>query len=206
MRYPLCEATGMMESPAERLKWARTKAGYETASDAARSRGWKVSTYLGHENGDRVPSRETAKRYARAFKVGWVWILEGEGQQASEPRVPIVGTINPGAKVQFDENRSDTAPCPPEGADDMIALLGGSSVMPGVIEEDWIVYCRKARRTPLERDIGKTALICIAGGEIFIGRIFRGRGDLFDVVSVTFESRRDVRIEWISPVEWIKPS
>jgi len=69
-----------LDSPAARLRWARQRfSRYRTATEAARAFGWNVSTYLGHENGDRTPSRETAKRYGRAYHVRWEWILEGEG-------------------------------------------------------------------------------------------------------------------------------
>ena len=192
-------------TPGERLRKARIKAGYESGSDAARARGWKVSTYLGHENGDRVPRRNTAKRYARAFKVGWVWILEGDDAGVPKSEMQISGVINPGAKVEFDDNRTDTAPSPPEGAHETIALIAGSSVMPGLIEQDWIVYCEKERRVPTVDDIGKTCVICLDGGDTFIGRLFRGSGNLYDAVSVTFEARRDVKVSWISSVTWIKP-
>ncbi len=76
MRNALCEAA-VMDSIAERLQYLRKKAGFNTATEAARAFGWAVPTYLGHENGDRNPSRETAKRYANAYKTRWEWILEG---------------------------------------------------------------------------------------------------------------------------------
>lgn len=196
----------MTDTPGERLRKAREKAGYGSATEAARSRGWTVSTYLGHENGDRVPSRATAKRYGKAFKVNWAWILEGDEIESVESSLPISGVIHAGGKVEFDENRTDKAPSPPEGADDTTALLAGSSVMPGLIEEGWIVYCQKARRSPIDSDIGKTSLICLESEEIFIGRLFRGRDGLYDAISVTFESRRDVRVKWVSTVTWIKPA
>jgi transcriptional regulator with XRE-family HTH domain len=67
-----------LNTPARRLRWAReTKTSYSTGTDAARAFGWTVSTYLGHENGDRQPSVKAAKRYAAAYKVPWTWILDG---------------------------------------------------------------------------------------------------------------------------------
>jgi transcriptional regulator with XRE-family HTH domain len=67
-----------LNTPARRLRWAReTKTSYATGTDAARAFGWTVSTYLGHENGDRQPSVKAAKRYAAAYKVPWTWILDG---------------------------------------------------------------------------------------------------------------------------------
>lgn len=73
-----------LDSPAHRLRWAReNRTQYQTGSDAARAFGWAISTYLGHENGDRNPSLEAAKRYAAAYKVPWTWILEGGPLPAS---------------------------------------------------------------------------------------------------------------------------
>lgn len=67
-----------LDTPGKRLKWAReNRTNYKTASAAARAFGWTLPTYFGHENGDRTPSRNAAKRYAEAYKVDWVWILEG---------------------------------------------------------------------------------------------------------------------------------
>lgn len=69
-----------LDTPADRLRWARSKHGqYSNPTDAARAFGWTVSTYLGHENADRNPSRDAAKRYARAYGVRWEWLLEGDG-------------------------------------------------------------------------------------------------------------------------------
>jgi transcriptional regulator with XRE-family HTH domain len=67
-----------LDTPAKRLRWVReNRSNYSTGTDAARAFGWTVSTYLGHENGDRQPSVKAAKRYAAAFKVPWAWILDG---------------------------------------------------------------------------------------------------------------------------------
>jgi hypothetical protein len=63
----------MLESPAEKLRAARIKAGYTSAADACRAFGWMTnySTYVHHENGTRggrgIP-KEWALRYVAAFK------------------------------------------------------------------------------------------------------------------------------------------
>lgn len=69
-----------MTMKADRLRHARTLAGYETASDAARAIGVAPPTYAGHENGSRGFSAETARRYARAFRVAPEWLVYGTGQ------------------------------------------------------------------------------------------------------------------------------
>src|SRR5438128_1114616 len=70
---------GMAETSADRLRRVRALAGYETASDAARAYGWKVSTYLAHENGQNGFKIVAAVKYGRAYHVPPGWLLTGEG-------------------------------------------------------------------------------------------------------------------------------
>ncbi|WP_162243328.1 XRE family transcriptional regulator [Methylobacterium sp. Leaf399] len=78
-----------MKTVAERLKWARDKAGFADAADAIERLGFVSSTYYGHENGDRVPRADKIREYARLYNVPYVWLLEG----GAEP--------NPGAEHTY---------------------------------------------------------------------------------------------------------
>ena len=69
-----------MSDPAERLRIARLRAGYETGKEAAEALGFPVSTYLGHENGSRGYPAKKAEIYARKFKVREQWLLYGVGE------------------------------------------------------------------------------------------------------------------------------
>lgn len=69
-----------MSDPAERLRIARLRAGFETGKDAAEALGFPVSTYLGHENGSRGFPAKKAEIYARKFKVREQWLLYGLGE------------------------------------------------------------------------------------------------------------------------------
>ena len=73
-----------MTDPAERLRIARLRAGYETGKDAAEALGFPVSTYLGHENGSRGYPAKKAAVYARKFKVREQWLLYGVGPGPGE--------------------------------------------------------------------------------------------------------------------------
>ena len=68
-----------MSGPADRLRIAREKAGYETATDAAAALGISRSTYIGHENGARGYRADSAATYAKKFKVSVEWLLYGTG-------------------------------------------------------------------------------------------------------------------------------
>ena len=69
-----------MKDQNERLKIARTRAGFAKPVDAARAFGWNEATYHGHENGTRGLRPDSAERYARAFGVRPEWLLYGSGE------------------------------------------------------------------------------------------------------------------------------
>lgn len=86
-----------MTDPAERLRIARLRAGYDTAKEAAEALGFPVSTYLGHENGSRGYPAKKAEIYARKFKVREQWLLYGVGEGPGEtdgPKAEIVNIID----------------------------------------------------------------------------------------------------------------
>lgn len=106
------------DTPAKRLKWSReNRTAFKTASAAARAFGWTLPTYLGHENGDRTPSRSAAIRYAEAYKVPWAWLLEGgslpdvadmqprtaamHGKVAVDPKIPIAAEVSIPARSEM---------------------------------------------------------------------------------------------------------
>jgi len=96
-----------LDTPGQRLKWAREhKSSYETATAAAKAFGWTVPTYLGHENGDRMPSRKAAIKYGAAYKVPWAWILEGGplpgARQPKGGPIPTKGEVAAGQWLDLD--------------------------------------------------------------------------------------------------------
>lgn len=66
-----------MENQGERLKSARTAAGFLSAREAALRHGWNVSTYTAHENGQNGITTKAAGKYATAFKTTPEWLLLG---------------------------------------------------------------------------------------------------------------------------------
>ena len=62
-----------------RLRRARERAGFKTASEAAKWLGVESPTYLAHENGSRGIKGDALQKYAKRFKVEISWLLTGEG-------------------------------------------------------------------------------------------------------------------------------
>jgi len=74
-----------MTSMADRLREARERAGYETAKLAAEAMGVPTPSYTQHENGIRGFKIDTARQYARFFKVSPEWLLYGIGDMETLP-------------------------------------------------------------------------------------------------------------------------
>ncbi|WP_043346147.1 S24 family peptidase [Methylobacterium sp. B1] len=201
-----------METIAERLQHLRKKAGFATATEAARAFGWKVPTYLGHENGDRNPSRETAKRYATAYKARWEWILEGSPRldAPKDETVPIVGDVGAGARVFFSgepQGGYDRAPRPPGSSPNTVAARVRGDSMPGVAEDDWLIYYDERVRGLPDVWIGQLCVVWVNDEQIYVKKVYRGRdGGSFLLVSTSGSAPLEVEeIEWSAKVAWIKP-
>jgi len=114
-----------LDTPAKRLRWARKfKSKYLTGTEAARAFGWPVPTYLGHENGDRKPSVRAAKKYAAAYKVPWVWILDGS-TPAPSPAADVFISYSsepPQALIDLLMNKIYDPSCMPEGSAEQKAI------------------------------------------------------------------------------------
>lgn len=201
-----------MDSPAERLQHLRKKAGFATATDAARAYGWTVSTYLGHENGDRSPGRESAKRYAAAYKVRWEWILEGEQRPVlpENDTVPILGDVGAGGEVVFSgepQGGHDRAPKPPGSTPDTVAVRVRGDSMPGVAEDNWTIYYDQRVASVPDEWVGQLCVVWLSDDRVFVKKVFRGRDPgTFDLVSTGGHApMRDEEVAWCAKVTWIKP-
>lgn len=194
-----------MELPKDRLKWARERAGFETPTDAARSRGWIVSTYLGHENGDRIPSRAKAKKYAKAFKVRWEWILEGEGTPTDKAVQTIVrGYVGARGRIlpigESDKPKTDDIKLPPGAPPDAeVVIVRSDSLYPRYFEGEHLFYTARPQ-TPAEL-IGRECVVKLKSGEVLVRVIRRGsRRNLFNLESWNAPVIEDQAIEWAAPV------
>lgn len=196
-----------MRTSAERLQWARKRAGYETATEAARAFGWTVSTYLGHENGDRNPSRAASKRYGTAFKVRWEWLLEGEGQPSLRGlKAPVLGYVGAGANItpidDFPQGEALDEVDLPHGAPvEAVAVIArGDSMYPRYFDGERLFYVKTAI-SPLEL-IGRECIIKLRDGRMMVKILRRGRGKKFNLESWNAPTLEDAEVEWAAPVKW----
>lgn len=89
----------LMQTAADRLKWARERAGYETAKSFADAHGIPQGTYANHESGGRGLREKPARRYARLLDVSAAWLLTGDGEphpMGGTDQVEVVGHVEAG--------------------------------------------------------------------------------------------------------------
>lgn len=67
----------MKKTMNERLREIRVKAGFRSASEAAKELGWTPPTYAAHENGTRGFGIDLVELYAKAFNADPVWLAFG---------------------------------------------------------------------------------------------------------------------------------
>ena len=96
-----------MESPNERLKFARLRAGFTTAAKAADAMGIPRPTYMGHENGHRGFPAKRAPQYGRKFKVSAEWLLYGTGEMdLGEARSEEAEILDYWSRVSLEDKRT----------------------------------------------------------------------------------------------------
>lgn len=199
----------MTDDRAERLKWARARAGFDSPRSAAKHFRWNENTHKAREGGLRDYGVDEAKEYARAFKVSWVWLLSGEGTHERKNIVPIVGLVGLGEEVDYQGNgEADLGrielpfPVPP----DCFGLEArGESQFPR-IKSGEVIVGRWSMRSP-EEHLGREAIVKVLDGPYLIKTIRRGtEPGRFHLESHNAPLREDVEIERVGDVLMILPS
>jgi len=197
-----------VREPHERLQWARERAGFETATEAARALGIAEPTYLGHENGSRG-FRRVADKYARRFGVSLEWLLTGRTPPkpaAAQRRhmAPLVGHVGAGAETHFygeAQGPLEEVPAPEDTTDSTVAVeIRGDSL--GPYFDGWLVFYDDVK-SPVTADlIGRLCVCGLADGRVLIKKLQRSRTrGLFHLLSQFDEPILDVALDWAAKVQ-----
>lgn len=215
-----------LDTPAKRIKWAREHgSSFSKATEAAKELGWTVSTYLGHENGDRNPSRDAAKKYGAAYRVPWVWILEGGSlpgkdtpvarrAKDDQPETPIAHFVGAGDEVNlYDDAGSgmaiDYTPSPPgfERTRGAAAVVRGDSMRP-IFDAGDLLFFRPPRPPPAAHDLPERAVIVQVRGKLFVKKLLPGtKPGRFHLLSINplTPVMQDQPVQSYAFIEWVKP-
>lgn len=199
-----------MKEPKDRLKESRIRAGYETPTDAARALSQiNQNTIISHENGNRPISKKTAQKYADVFGVAAGWILFGDNAKLSPSgyKIPLKGMVGAGqAVIMLSDDDIEYVDAPPNAKEEMIAVeVRGESMFPAF--EDGTLLYYSTNRSPQDL-VNKRCVVKLDDGRTLVKVLRPGSGsDLWTLQSINsqYQDIVDVRVEWASPIEWIKP-
>lgn len=198
---PFCyahPATWLRMEPWQRLKLARERAGYESASAAARAFGWPEARYRHHENGQRNFRRPDAITYARVFKTTPEWLMFGRDDVPVD--LPLMGYVGEGQEIHPTENGERIDPPPGVGPEAKAIVVQGTSMWPRYFEGDVLIYDEAT--TPAKAN-GQECVVGMRDGRQLV-EIVRFRGNVVTLESYTSPPIEDADIEWVAPVKWIK--
>lgn len=205
-----CQFPDMGDSN-DRLRMARSKAGFKTAADAIKRFGWKETTYRSHENGQTPVPTEEAALYGRAYKVSPAWILTGEGRMEAQNLVKLMGRIGAGGMIdpeyeQIPEGGLDEIELPfPAGMDAVAFEVSGTSMLPKY-EDGTLVVCSTGPRSP-DDFLNVEVAVRTARGQRYLKKLRPGsRRGLYNLESFNDALIEDVKIAWVGEILVIIPA
>lgn len=200
-----------MRTPAQRLRIARERAGYDTAKAAAEAMGVPVATYVQHENGGRGYPAGRADRYGKFFRVSPEWLLYERGEEDEAPAsdsVPIVGFVGAGSVATlFSEGQGpfDEVEPPADSTPQTVGLgIRGASLGPAF--DEGIVFYDDVR-SPVTPDLhGRLCVVGLNDGRVLV-KILRSAGDgSFHLFSNTMdEPMLNEDVAWAARVKDVRP-
>ena len=199
-----------LDSQGKRLAWAREKAGFKTASAAARALGVPEQTYLAHENSNRGLRLEPAQHYARRFRVNFAWLMSGHGMPSDRDQVPIVGYVGAGPSIfPFELGGAlEMVDAPTGGSVDCVgARVRGESMYPQLLD-GWLIFWRKNSQGVPPECLNALSVVKLADdGPTMVKRLRPGNSStLFTLESFNAEPKFNVRLDWAAKVIDIRPT
>lgn len=200
--FAFAEESAYRSGMASNLEKAREMAGL-TQEELGRRVGTSQVQIGRLEAGKRKLTKEWAERLAPHLNVTIEYLLNLGGM------VPIVGYVGAGGYAEYVQGADlGLAPRPPDFGANGVALKVRGDSMPGVAEDNWLIYYDERFEAPSEDMIGQLCVVQVVDGPVLIKRLYHGgQPGTFDLVSTSnsYEPIRNARVEWVAKVDWIKP-
>lgn len=198
----------MMQEPKDRLRKARTAAGYPSARAAALKFGWGESSYAAHENGQNGIRPTAAAKYAKAFRTSAAYILTGESPPAAPRKtVNLVGYVAAGAQAHFGHGQGpfDEIDAPEDATEHTVAVeIRGESL--GALFDTWIVFYDDVHEPPRGELLGKLCVCGLTDGRVLIKKLTKGQlPNAFTLLSNVEPPIYDVFLDWAARVKLMRP-
>lgn len=170
-----------MESMGDRLRWARTKAGFKSIAEAARAYPRVHKQNLAdHEAGRRRISADIAEIYGRKFSVNPGWLLTGHGSPSGS-KIRVMGYVGAGATINaYAVDQIDEIEAPPGASEgDVAFVIRGVSMPP--FREGGMIIVKPVDN--IEDALHRPAVVDLEDGRRFFKHLTRGRNGLFTLLS-----------------------
>jgi transcriptional regulator with XRE-family HTH domain len=167
----------------ERLRKARTEAGFTSVTAAAKRFGFNANTLRSNENGNKPYGREAAEKYAKAFKVRLDWLLSGRGpMKAGRAGVAVQGQVGAGAQIfPLDEDCFELIEPSFEVDEGVIAfVVRGDSMWPQYVDGDYILA---KPVDEIQLVLHRRAVVTLEDGRRLLKTVEPGRDDGFWTLS-----------------------
>lgn len=197
----------MSESQGSRLRSARKRCGFATASAAAKAFGWGYNTYAANENGNAAFSFRRARRYAEAFGIEASWLFDGAEpmRRPLGPRcAPIVGSVGHDAGGAIRLWRPD----PVDGSSDQrpgdLALLVQGTALAPMAADGALIYFVAAPLRPCVDLVGHLGVLGTMTCGVLLGRPGQ-RAPNFLALRLRDAEEASDEVKWASPVTAVIP-
>jgi transcriptional regulator with XRE-family HTH domain len=160
------------------------------------------------EKGFYDPDEGALQRLSEMTTLPPAYFRYGEQALGAEPRViDIVGFVGAGAQINpVDDSPQDISniEAPPGEMLSTVAVsVRGDSMYPVYQDGDIIFYMREG--TDEASYLGRECVVKLVGGPILLKRVMRGsERNSYLLLSYNASPMDNVRLEWASPVRWIK--
>lgn len=189
---------------ANNISSLRKKRGW-SQEDLAERMGTTRNQLAKLEGGARRLSDVWIERAAKAFGVD-----AGDIVTSGSQGVPIVGDIGAGGLITYlgeEQGAHDTADRPPGAAKQTVAVRVQGDSMPGVAEDQWLIYYDERVRGMPEAWVGQICVVWLSDERVYVKRVFRGKDPgTFDLISTgAFPPIRDEEVEFSAKIKFIQP-
>lgn len=173
----------MDDAPHIRLRLARARCGFLSASAASAAFAWNANTYAANENGHARFSRGRGAEYARAFGVEAIWLMDGVGpmRRPLGPGVAslwgTVGGLANGRVTWWGPTAEDPGAGCAGLSSTLVLLVTGEALRP-LLDTGGLVSVEPVLRLSPVTLVGHLSLMGLVNGEVRLGRVAASRDGL----------------------------